>query len=178
MSLLILSLMLIPMFIVFILIKLTSKGPALYWSKRVGKNNILFSMPKFRSMRVDSPQVATHLLDNSKNFLTPIGSFLRKTSIDELPQIYSILRGQMSLVGPRPALFNQDDLIKMRTDIKVDSLTPGVTGWAQINGRDDISIPEKVLLDQYYLENQSMLLDIKIIVLTVAAVIKSKNVSH
>lgn len=178
MSLLILSLMLIPMFIVFILIKLTSKGPALYWSKRVGKNNILFSMPKFRSMRVDSPQVATHLLDNSKNFLTPIGSFLRKTSIDELPQIYSILKGQMSLVGPRPALFNQDDLIKMRTDIKVHSLTPGVTGWAQINGRDDISIPEKVLLDQYYLENQSMLLDIKIIVLTVAAVIKSKNVSH
>jgi O-antigen biosynthesis protein WbqP len=177
-SLSLLIIVFIPLILVVILIKLTSKGPAIYWSQRVGRKNKLFPMPKFRSMKSDSPQVATHLLSNSENYLTPIGSFLRKTSIDELPQIYSILKGDMSLVGPRPALFNQDDLVELRTSLGVDDLIPGVTGWAQINGRDDIPIPDKVLLDQYYLNNQSFLLDIKIIFLTAIAVIKSDNVSH
>ena len=175
-------LMLSPLiFLTLILVKLTSKGPALYWSKRVGINNTLFLMPKFRSMKVNTPQMATHLMNqqaNANDFLTPVGSFIRKTSLDELPQLLSVLRGDMSVVGPRPALFNQDDLIKLRTDKNIHTLKPGVTGWAQINGRDEIPIPQKVALDAYYLNHQSLSLDIKIIVLTIIKVIKRDNISH
>ena len=174
--------MLSPLIILsFMLVKLTSKGPALYWSQRIGKNNSLFLMPKFRSMKVNTPQMATHLMNqhiNANDFLTPVGSFIRKTSLDELPQLWSVLIGDMSVVGPRPALFNQDDLIKLRTDSRVHTLKPGVTGWAQINGRDEIPIPKKVALDAYYLTHQSFCLDIKIIALTIIKVIKRDNITH
>ena len=159
-------------------VKWTSSGPALYWSDRVGRHNRIFKMPKFRSMRIDTPAVATHLLDNPGQWLTPIGSFLRKSSLDELPQLWSILKGDMSWVGPRPALFNQDDLIALRTEKGVHELVPGLTGWAQVNGRDELPIPEKVAYDVAYLHSQSFLFDIKILWLTVMKVIASKGVSH
>ncbi len=158
--------------------KLTSIGPILYWSSRVGRNNELFKMPKFRTMRVGTPAVATHLLEDPGQHLTPIGSFLRKTSLDELPQLWSILKGDMSFVGPRPALFNQDDLIALRTQYGVHKLVPGLTGWAQINGRDELPIPEKVALDVEYLHHRSFWFDMKILVLTVIKVIKRDNVTH
>ncbi len=165
----------------WLLVKLTSTGPALYWSQRVGKHNQLFSMPKFRSMRIGTPQLATHLMNQQANpnaFLTPIGSFIRKTSLDELPQLWSVLTGDMSIVGPRPALFNQDDLVALRTEKGVHTLRPGITGWAQVNGRDEIPIPQKVALDAYYLKNQSLWLDFKIILLTIIKVIKRDNITH
>lgn len=164
-----------------LLVKLSSSGPALYWSQRVGRQNQLFLMPKFRSMRIGTPQIATHLMNqqsNPKSYLTPVGSFIRKTSLDELPQLWSVLKGDMSVVGPRPALFNQDDLIKLRTEKGVHVLKPGITGWAQINGRDEIPIPQKVALDVYYLNNQSILLDIKIIVRTAVKVLRRDNIMH
>ena len=170
--------LLVPIVVVAIAVRLTSKGPALYWSNRVGKNNHLFSMPKFRSMRIDTPAVATHLLGDPDRYLSPIGSFIRKTSLDELPQLWSILVGDMSFVGPRPALFNQDDLIALRTEKNVHTITPGLTGWAQINGRDELPIPQKVELDYYYLQHQSLFLDIKIIFLTFVKVVKRDGVSH
>jgi O-antigen biosynthesis protein WbqP len=170
--------LLLPIIAVAIAVRITSKGPALYWSNRVGKNNQLFSMPKFRSMRIDTPAVATHLLGNPDRYLSPIGSFIRKTSLDELPQLWSILMGDMSFVGPRPALFNQDDLIALRTEKNVHTITPGLTGWAQINGRDELPIPQKVELDAYYLAHQSLALDIKIIFLTFVKVVKRDGVSH
>lgn len=168
----------VPMAVVALLVRLTSKGPALYWSQRIGKNNTIFLMPKFRSMRINTPQVATHLLANPKAHLTPIGDFIRKSSLDELPQLLSVFSGDMSFVGPRPALFNQDDLVALRTAANVHTLKPGITGWAQINGRDEIPIPDKVKLDEYYLQNQSFLFDIKIIFLTGFKVLLARNVSH
>lgn len=165
----------------YFLVKLTSKGPALYWSKRVGRNNRLFSMPKFRSMRIGTPQIATHLMNQQANpeaFLTPVGSFIRKTSLDELPQLWSVLKGDMSIVGPRPALFNQEDLISLRTEKNVHTLKPGITGWAQINGRDEIPIPQKVALDAYYLQKQTLWLDLKIIILTIIKVLRRDNIMH
>jgi len=165
----------------YLLVKLTSTGPALFWSQRVGRNNQLFSMPKFRSMSVGTPQIATHLMNQQSNpnsFLTPIGSFIRKTSLDELPQLWSVLKGDMSIVGPRPALFNQDDLVSLRTEQGVHTLKPGITGWAQINGRDEIPIPQKVALDAYYLVHQSVLLDFKIILLTAIKVLRRDNITH
>ncbi len=171
--------MFLPAFIaVSIVIWLSDPGPVLYWSKRVGVNNDLFSMPKFRTMKLNTPQVATHLLGDSTKYLIKVGSFLRKSSLDELPQLWSILKGDMSFVGPRPALFNQDDLIALRTEKKVHELIPGLTGWAQINGRDDISIPQKVEQDCYYLQNRSFFFDIKIIFLTAFKVVNQKDISH
>lgn len=170
--------LIMPIIATAVLIKLTSKGPALYWSDRVGRNNQLFKMPKFRSMNVDTPAVATHLLTDPKRVLTPIGNFLRKSSLDELPQLWSILKGDMSFVGPRPALFNQDDLIALRTEHGVDKLMPGLTGWAQVNGRDELPIPKKVALDVEYLKHQSLWFDIKIIWLTFIKVLKKDGVSH
>lgn len=168
----------IPMALISIAIKLTSKGPVLHWSNRVGKGNRIFRMPKFRSMRIDTPQVATHLLRDPDNWLTPIGGFLRATSMDELPQLFSVLIGQLSLVGPRPALFNQNDLIELRTRSHVHQLTPGITGWAQVNGRDDLSIPEKVRLDSEYLRSRSFWFDLRILSLTVSKVARREGVSH
>lgn len=168
----------IPFLLVWLMVRITSKGPALYWSDRVGRNNNIFKMPKFRSMYVDTPAVATHLLANPDQFLTPIGSFLRKSSLDELPQLWSIIIGDMSFVGPRPALFNQDDLIALRTQYGVHKLIPGLTGWAQVNGRDELPIPEKVKLDVEYMQRQSFFLDIKIIFLTFVKVLKSEGVQH
>lgn len=160
------------------LIKITSKGPAIYWSDRVGLNNQLFKMPKFRTMNLSTPNIASHLLHNPSKYLTPIGSFLRKNSLDELPQIWSIFRGDMTIVGPRPALFNQDDLINFRTKAGVHKLLPGLTGWAQINGRDDLSIPKKVAFDIYYMNHQSLRFDLKILWLTFLRVIMRHGVSH
>ena len=157
----------LPLFLfICVIIKLTSKGEVLYWSDRVGKNNEIFKMPKFRTMKINTPIVATHLLKNPSSHLTPVGNFLRKNSLDELPQIWSILVGDMSFVGPRPALFNQEDIINLRTSCGIHELVPGLTGWAQINGRDEISNYEKVYLDKYYLENKNILLDIKILKIT------------
>ena len=160
------------------LVRLTSTGPAIYWSERVGKNNRTFKMPKFRTMRVDTPAVATHLLPDPAKTLTPIGSFLRRSSLDELPQLWSILKGDMSFVGPRPALFNQYDLIALRTQHGVDALVPGLTGWAQVNGRDELSIAEKVRFDVQYLQNRSFWMDMKILYLTFVKVIRRAEVSH
>ncbi len=168
----------IPLLIVYSAVKITSKGPALHWSKRVGRNNKIFLMPKFRSMMVDTPQVATHLLADPKKYLTPIGGFIRKTSLDELPQLLSVLTGDMSFVGPRPALFNQDDLVALRTQYGVEKLKPGITGWAQVNGRDELPIPVKVEFDKYYLDNKSITLDIRILFMTVFKVLRSDGVSH
>lgn len=168
----------IPFLFVWLMVRVTSKGPALYWSDRVGQNNVIFKMPKFRSMRVDTPAVATHLLANPDHFLTPVGSFLRKTSLDELPQLLSIINGDMSFVGPRPALFNQYDLINLRTKYGVDKLLPGLTGWAQINGRDELPIPDKVKLDVAYMQQQSFWFDVKIIVLTFFKVLRRDGVQH
>jgi O-antigen biosynthesis protein WbqP len=159
-------------------VRLTSRGPAIYWSDRVGRHNLIFRMPKFRTMRTDTPAVATHLLGDPKRYLTPIGSFLRKSSLDELPQLWSILKGDMSLVGPRPALYNQHDLIALRSEKKVDTLVPGLTGWAQINGRDELPIPDKVALDAYYLAHHSFLLDLRILFLTFFKVIKRDGITH
>ncbi len=170
--------LLVPVLIVAALVRLTSKGPALYWSDRVGRNNVIFKMPKFRSMRVGTPAVATHLLPNARSHLTPIGSFLRKSSLDELPQLWSILAGDMSFVGPRPALFNQQDLIALRTEQGVHTLVPGLTGWAQVNGRDELPIPEKVKLDVAYLQRQSLWFDIRILWLTFVKVLRRDGVSH
>ena len=164
--------------IVIVLVKVTSKGPALHWSDRIGKNNKIFKMPKFRSMLTDTPAVATHLLDNPDVYLSPIGGFLRSTSLDELPQLFSVLRGDMSFVGPRPALYNQDDLITLRTQKGVDKLPPGITGWAQVNGRDELSIPDKVILDVEYLNRQSFWFDMKILWMTFLKVLKRNGVSH
>lgn len=177
-SLLALFILLIPIFVVALLVRITSIGPVIYWSDRVGRNNRIFKMPKFRTMRVDTPAVATHLLSNPEQFLTPIGSFLRKSSLDELPQLWSIIKGDMSFVGPRPALFNQDDLIKLRTDHGVDKLLPGLTGWAQVNGRDELPIPDKVKLDVEYMQQQSLWMDIRIIILTFIKVLRSEGVQH
>nr|WP_268993908.1 sugar transferase [Janthinobacterium sp. FW305-128] len=168
----------IPVVLVALLVRLTSPGPALYWSDRIGKNNSIFKMPKFRSMRVGTPAVATHLLADAHSHLTPVGNFLRKSSLDELPQLWSIIRGDMSFVGPRPALFNQDDLIALRTQYGVEKLPPGLTGWAQVNGRDELPIPEKVKLDVEYLQRQSLPFDIKIIVLTFLKVVRRDGITH
>lgn len=168
----------IPLAVVAIAVKLTSKGPALYWSQRVGLQNKLFSMPKFRTMQLGTPAVATHLLQDPGAYLTPIGSFLRKSSLDELPQLWCILKGDMSFVGPRPALFNQTDLVELRSQAGVDVLLPGLTGWAQINGRDELPIPQKVALDIEYLQQQSLFFDIQILFLTFMKVIRRDNVTH
>ena len=157
------TLLAISMLLIAIAIRLTSKGSSLYWSDRVGRNNKIFKMPKFRSMRIDTPSVATHLLDNPDSHLSPIGGFLRHSSLDELPQLFSVLKGDMSFVGPRPALFNQDDLIALRKEKGVDKILPGITGWAQVNGRDELSIPDKVALDAEYLDRQSFWFDMKIL---------------
>lgn len=171
-------LLLVPIALLALLVKLTSSGPALYWSDRIGRDNAIFKMPKFRSMRVDTPAVATHLLENPGAYLTPIGAFLRKTSLDELPQLWSILVGDMSFVGPRPALFNQQDLIDLRTVHGVHALVPGLTGWAQINGRDELPIPEKVALDVAYMKRQSLWFDCRIIWKTAAKVVMRDGISH
>lgn len=168
----------IPIALVALAVKLTSRGPAVYWSERIGRDNRHFRMPKFRTMRVDTPVVATHLLESPERWLTPIGSFLRRTSLDELPQLWSILVGDMSLVGPRPALFNQHDLIELRTRRGVHRLRPGLTGWAQINGRDEIPIPEKVAYDAWYLEHRSLALDLRIVLLTAVKVLRREGVAH
>jgi O-antigen biosynthesis protein WbqP len=168
----------LPMFLIMISIRLTSKGPAIYWSDRVGINNSIYKMPKFRSMRIDTPEIATHLMSNPEQYLSPIGGFLRRNSLDELPQIFSIIKGDMSFVGPRPALFNQDDLIALRSKNKLDEVLPGLTGWAQINGRDELSINEKILLETEYMENRSFWLDFKIIYITIIKVLRRKGVMH
>jgi O-antigen biosynthesis protein WbqP len=169
---------LVPFLLLVILVKFTSKGPALYWSKRVGLNNRIFSMPKLRTMRVDTPVVATHLLTDPDRFLTPIGGFLRKSSLDELPQLWCILRGDMSIVGPRPALFNQHNLIEMRTAKGVHTLRPGLTGWAQINGRDELPLPQKVAFDAEYLGQRSLSFDVKVIFLTFLKVVRREGITH
>lgn len=168
----------LPVLLVALAVRLTSRGPALYWSDRVGRHNRIFKMPKFRSMRIGTPAVATHLLKDPNSWLTPIGSFLRKSSLDELPQLWSILVGDMSFVGPRPALFNQDDLVVLRTEMGVHELVPGLTGWAQVNGRDELPIPEKVKLDAEYLCRQSLWFDIRILWLTFVKVVRRDGVSH
>ena len=168
----------IPCLVIALVIRLTSPGPALYWSDRVGRRNAIFRMPKFRTMRIDTPAVATHLLGDPDRFLTPVGSFLRKSSLDELPQLWSILKGDMSFVGPRPALFNQHDLVALRTQFHVDELLPGLTGWAQVNGRDELAIPDKVKLDAEYLAKRSWLFDLKILFLTFVKVVRREGVTH
>ena len=168
----------LPLLLTALCVKLTSRGPIVYWSNRVGKNNVIFKMPKFRSMKVDTPAVATHLLSNPDQYLTPIGSFIRKSSLDELPHLWSILSGDMSFVGPRPALYNQHDLIALRTEKRVHTIAPGLTGWAQVNGRDELPIPAKVALDTYYLEHQSLWLDIRILWMTFFKVVRRDGVAH
>ena len=170
--------LIVPVLLVAVMVRMTSKGPALYWSDRVGRNNTIFKMPKFRSMRLDTPAVATYKLQNPEAYLTPIGSFLRKSSLDELPQLWSIFVGDMSFVGPRPALFNQDDLIAMRTENGVEKLIPGLTGWAQVNGRDELPLVDKVKLDVSYLSQQSFWLDIRILWMTFVKVLRRDNVAH
>lgn len=174
----VLAILALPILVVAFAVRVTSKGPVLYWSDRVGIHNQIFKMPKFRSMRVGTPAVATHLLSDPHSHLTPIGSFIRRTSLDELPQLWSILKGDMSFVGPRPALFNQHDLIELRTEKGIHHILPGLTGWAQVNGRDDIPIPRKVQLDYEYSQKQSLLFDIQILWLTFLKVIKRDGVSH
>jgi O-antigen biosynthesis protein WbqP len=161
-----------------LMIKLTSRGPVLHWSNRVGKDNRIFPMPKFRSMRIETPQVATHLLSDPATYLTPIGSFLRRTSLDELPQLWSILVGDLSFVGPRPALFNQADLVALRTERGIHVLVPGLTGWAQVNGRDELPIPVKVQFDYEYLQRRSFRLDLQIIGMTVVKVVRGEGIQH
>jgi O-antigen biosynthesis protein WbqP len=168
----------LPILVVAVLVKLSSKGPVLYWSDRVGINNRIFRMPKFRTMIIDTPAVATHLMKNPDAYLTPVGSFLRKFSLDELPQLYSILKGDISFVGPRPALFNQDDLVELRTGKGIHKLIPGITGWAQVNGRDELPIPVKVEFDEYYLKNRSFIFDMKILLMTFFNVLSSKGITH
>ena len=173
-----LPLLVMPILLITIAIYSTSRGSLLYWSDRIGKNNVIFKMPKFRSMRIDTPAVATHLLRNPDTYLSPIGGFLRRTSLDELPQLYSVLKGDMSFVGPRPALFNQDDLITLRREKGIDKLLPGITGWAQVNGRDILSVTDKVDLDEVYMQQQSFWFDMKILWMTFLKVIKQDGVSH
>lgn len=168
----------IPMLLIALLVRLTSRGPIFYWSDRVGRDNVIFRMPKFRTMKEGTPALATHLMTQPEKRLTPIGAFLRKTSLDELPQIYSILRGELSFVGPRPALFNQDDLIALRTSKGIHTLVPGLTGWAQVNGRDELSIPAKVSYDEQYMQKRSFLFDLKILALTFSKVLRAEGVSH
>ena len=168
----------LPIVITALAVRLTSPGPALYWSDRVGRHNRIFKMPKFRSMRIDTPAVATHLLHNPEQWLTPIGSFLRKSSLDELPQLWSILKGDMSFVGPRPALFNQDDLIALRTEKGVHEMVPGLTGWAQVNGRDELPITQKVELDAEYLRRRSLRFDLRVLWMTALKVLARDGVSH
>ena len=177
-SITLLFILAIPLLVIAITIKLESKGPAIFHSKRFGKNKVLFFMPKFRSMKINTPQLATNLLNNSDQYITNLGQFLRKTSLDELPQLFSILKGEMSFVGPRPALFNQYDLINLRDKYKLNSLTPGLTVWAQINGRDEISIKQKVKIEYFYKKNQNIILDLKIIYLTFLKVAKMKDIKH
>lgn len=177
-TLFILTLLALPILVIALFVRLTSSGPVLYWSNRVGRCNAIFKMPKFRTMQVGTPTVATHLLSDSNQYLTPIGSFLRKSSLDELPQLWSILVGDMSFVGPRPALFNQSDLIALRTQYGADKLVPGLTGWAQVNGRDELSIPVKVQYDLEYLQKQSFLFDLKILGLTFSKVFRRSGISH
>jgi O-antigen biosynthesis protein WbqP len=168
----------LPILVVALLVKITSTGPILYWSDRVGIDNKIFKMPKFRSMKTGTPAVATHLLQDPKSLLTPIGDFIRKSSLDELPQLWCIVTGDMSFVGPRPALFNQDDLVALRTQSKIHEIVPGITGWAQVNGRDELPIPQKVALDHEYVKRQSFWFDIKILWLTFLKVVKRDGVSH
>jgi O-antigen biosynthesis protein WbqP len=168
----------LPILLLALAVRLNSPGPALYWSDRVGRDNRIFRMPKFRSMRIDTPEVATHLLTSPDRYITPVGRFLRKTSLDELPQLWSILKGDMSFVGPRPALFNQDDLVALRTEKGVHRLVPGLTGWAQVNGRDELAIPVKVALDEEYLRRQSLAFDLKILWMTFLKVLRRQGVSH
>ncbi len=177
-SLFAVTLLITPALLIALLVKLTSKGPVLYWSDRVGVNNRLFRMPKFRSMKTGAPAVATHILVNPDEYLTPIGRFLRQSSLDELPQLLSVLRGEMSLVGPRPALFNQHDLIALRTQHRIHLLLPGITGWAQINGRDDLALPMKVRYDREYLERKSFFFDSKVLIWTIFKILRAKNISH
>ena len=167
-----------PMLVVALYIRLMSRGPAIFWSDRVGINNSIFRMAKFRTMKLNTPQVATHLMDNSKEYLIPGGEILRISSLDELPQLFNVLKGDMSFVGPRPALFNQDDLVKLRTEKNIHTLVPGVTGWAQVNGRDDLEISVKVSFDEYYLKNRSFAFDLKIMLLTAVKVLKREGVQH
>ena len=168
----------IPMLLILVLVRLTSKGPAIYWSKRIGMNGVIFEMPKFRSMQMETPTVATHLMKRPDKFLSPIGAFLRRSSLDELPQLFSILKGNMSFIGPRPALFNQQDLILLRKKNGIDGVKPGITGWAQVNGRDELSIADKVGYDVEYVNNQSLLFDLKILWMTFVKVIRRAGVTH
>ena len=177
-SLLLLFCFSIPMILIALIVKLTSKGPALYWSDRVGINNTIFRMPKFRTMRLNTPEMATNLMSDPDLYLTSFGSFLRKFSLDELPQLWSILKGDMSFIGPRPALYNQDDLVDLRTKKGIHRLVPGVTGWAQVNGRDELPIPVKVEYDEYYLKNRSFILDLKILRMTFIKVLKTEGIQH
>ena len=177
-SIVLLLLLFVPMLLIAMSIRLTSKGPSLYWSERVGRNNKNFKMPKFRSMQMTTPDVATHLLDNPNIHLSPIGLFLRTTSLDELPQLFSVIKGDMSFVGPRPALFNQDDLIALRNKNGIQKLLPGITGWAQVNGRDELSIIDKVTFDEEYMHSQSFWLDMKILWMTLFKVISRIGVNH
>ena len=178
MSLVALCICCLPISVISLLVKLTSKGPILYWSDRVGRNNTIFQMPKFRTMHINTPAVATHLMKNPDVYLTPIGSFLRRFSLDELPQLYSVLKGDISFVGPRPALYNQDDLIELRTGKGIHRLIPGITGWAQVNGRDELPIPVKVEFDEYYLNNRSFFFDLKILWMTFVKVVRRDGVTH
>lgn len=177
-ALLMLVLVSIPMLAIAVFIKLMSNGPAIFWTDRVGRNNTIFKMAKFRTMKLNTPQVATHLMEYPQKYLIPGGEFLRKYSLDELPQLFNVLKGDMSLVGPRPALFNQDDLVALRTSKGIHKLVPGVTGWAQVSGRDDLSIPVKVSFDGYYLQHQSFFFDLKVLFLTAIKVIKKEGVQH
>jgi O-antigen biosynthesis protein WbqP len=177
-ALILITMMAIPIVLIAVWVRMTSPGPAFYWSARVGRNNKNFQMPKFRTMRQGSPEVATHLLQDVESYLTPFGSFLRRTSLDELPQLWSVLKGDMSFVGPRPALFNQQDLIQLRTEKGIPGLTPGITGWAQINGRDEISITQKVSFEEYYLHHRSFFFDLKILWKTFFKVLRKEGVAH
>jgi len=177
-ALFLLAILFLPMIMIGIFVRFTSPGPSLFWSKRVGLNNTYFYMPKFRSMRIEAPNIATHKLKEPDKYITKFGAFIRKTSLDEIPQLISVLKGDMSLVGPRPALYNQYDLISRRTKLNISSITPGITGWAQINGRDDLTISKKVDLDYFYLLNRSTIMDLKIIFLTVKYAFKSKGIKH
>ncbi len=177
-AILLLFLLLAPILLIAILVKITSNGTILYWSNRVGRQGKIFKMPKFRTMHTNTPQVATHLIQDTDSYLTPIGRFLRQTSLDELPQLFSVLKGDMAFVGPRPALFNQDDLIALRASLGVDKILPGITGWAQVNGRDDLSITDKATLDAQYCRRQSFWFDIKILWITIKNVVKKDGISH
>lgn len=177
-ALIIFGLLFVPMVIIAAMIRVTSRGPVLFWSDRVGKNNKIFRMPKFRTMHTDTPDVATHLLKDPDEYLTPVGPFLRKYSLDEFPQIWSVLTGDMSIVGPRPALYNQDDLIELRTNKGIHQIVPGITGWAQVNGRDILTIPVKVDYDEHYMLNRSFFFDLKILWMTFLKVVSSEGVRH